>query len=127
MLTCFHLPAGVDIDSFSVAWQSFVRHMQALALIEGSGPIGRRQRDTRLDTDNERDHEYFVLMHFRDRAQADAAWAHIVPRPHPTDALHQELIAKVQNPIFICWQDIETRDGQNWIGEHRIGPCRTGR
>ncbi len=107
MLTCFDLKPGIGIEAFRAAYLGFVEHMRSIDLVAFTGPIGRRQRDTRMDTDGERDHEYFVIMSFRDRAQVDAAYALLAAHEEPADAAHDAIYSKIRNQIFICWQDIE--------------------
>ncbi len=46
-------------------------------------------------------------MTFRDRAQVDAAYAYLVPHEEPAESAHNAVYSKVQNQIFICWQDLE--------------------
>ena len=106
MLSCFNLEPGEDIQDFAAVYADFVGQMKAIGLIEGSGPIGQRQSDTPMDTDQERDHQYFTLMSFRDRAQADAAYAHIQRHVEPGDAAHDSVYRRVRNPVFICWRDL---------------------
>lgn len=106
MLTCFNLRPETSIQEFSSAYFAFVAHMKDLDLVAGSGPIGRRQSDSGLDTDADRGHEYFALMDFRDRAQADRALAHIRPRQNPTEALHRAVLTRARQVIFIAWEDI---------------------
>ena len=107
MLTCFDLKAGIEIADFRAAYTDFVEYMKSIDLVESTGPIGRRQSDTRMDTDAERKHQYFVIMSFRDRAQVDAAYAHLRPHDEPAESAHYAVYAKVRNQIFICWQDLE--------------------
>ncbi|MHA1537695.1 MAG: DUF6614 family protein [Alphaproteobacteria bacterium] len=107
MLTCFDLKPGTGIDTFRAAYLGFVEHLRSIDLVASTGPIGRRQRDTKMDTDGERDHEYFVIMSFRDRAQVDAAYALLSAREEPADSAHEAINSQIRNPIFICWQDIE--------------------
>jgi hypothetical protein len=107
MLTCFDLKPEVEIGAFRAAYSNFVEHMQGIDLVECTGPIGNRQSDTRMDTDSERDHEYFVIMSFRDRVQVDAAYAYLVPHEEPAESAHKAVYSKVQNQIFICWQDMD--------------------
>ena len=107
MLTCFDLKPGIGIEAFRAAYLGFVEHMRSIGLVEGSGPIGRRQNDTKMDTDDERDHEYFVIMSFRDRTQVDAAYALLAAHKEPSDSVHDAIHSKIRNQIFICWQDIE--------------------
>ncbi len=107
MLTCFDLTPDVEIGAFRAAYSDFVAHLQSIGLVEGTGPIGRRQSDTPMDTDSERDHEYFVIMSFRDRAQVDVAYAQFLSRQEPTNSIHHKVQTMMQNPVFICWQDVE--------------------
>ena len=108
MLSCFDLDADTDFGSFVRAYQAFLAEMQALDLVVSSGPIGRRQNDTPMDTDEERDHGYFVIMTFRNRAQVDAAYEHIESQREPGNRTHDSVYSQVRNPVFICWQDVET-------------------
>jgi len=107
MLTCFNLKPEVEIGEFRVAYMDFVEHMRSIDLVEGSGPIGLRQSNTNMDSDSERDHQYFVIMSFRDRAQVDAAYAKLVPHEEPEESAHAAVYSKVRNQIFICWQDLD--------------------
>ncbi|MEM7294686.1 MAG: hypothetical protein AAF420_15000 [Pseudomonadota bacterium] len=106
MLSCFNLPSEEDLDLFRENYAHFVEEMRSAGLVEGSGPIGRRQSDTPMDTDEERHHEYFSVMTFRDREQVDAAYAHIMEHQGPTDEAHNNIYTKVTDPIFICWEDL---------------------
>lgn len=106
MLSCFDLKAGEDISTFRSAYTDFVAEMERIDLVETTGPIGNRQSDTPMDTDGEREHEYFVVMSFRDRQQADAAYAHILEHIGPGDKAHDSVYPQVENPVFICWQDL---------------------
>ena len=106
MLSCFDLKPGEDIETFRCAYVEFVAYMKSVDLVENSGPIGRRQSDTPMDTDDERDHEYFVTLSFKDRAQVDAAYAFIKKHVEPGETSHNGVYKKVQRPIFICWQDL---------------------
>ncbi len=107
MLTCFDLKPGIGIEAFRADYLGFVEHMRSLDLVACTGPIGQRQRDTRMDTDYERDHEYFVIMSFRDRSQADAAYALLAAREESTQSGHEAIHSRIRNQVFICWQDME--------------------
>ena len=106
MLTCFNLKDGVALPDFETSYRSFVAYMRDNGMVEESGPIGLRQRDTKMDTDAERDHQFFVIMSFRDRAQVDRAYAHLKPHAEPAESVHAAVYSKAMNPIFICWQDL---------------------
>ncbi len=70
------------------------------------GTIGRRQRDTILDTDDERDQEYFFIMSFQDRAQSDRAVELILSREEPGASTHNGVNSMITDHIFICWEDL---------------------
>jgi len=106
MLTCFDLKPEISLADFQHSLSEYTAYMHGLDLVESNGPIGLRQSDTIMDTDSERDHNYFTLMHFRDRTQCDKAVDYIKTHQEPGKSIHKEVYSKVQNPIFICWQDI---------------------
>ena len=106
MLSCFNLLPGESVTEFRSAYQAFFQDMQDLGLVEETGPIGKRQSDTPMDTDEERDHEYFVLMTFKDRPQVDTAYAYIMRHVDPGNTTHDSVYTKVADPVFICWQDM---------------------
>ena len=108
MLTCFNLAAGEEINDFQIVLTNFASHMQNLDMLESTGPIGLRQTDTIMDTDEERDHQYFFTMSFRDRAQCDRAVEHIYSHVEPHESLHTALFGGIRDQVFICWEDIET-------------------
>ena len=106
MLSCFNLADDEDINEFHQAYNHFVAEMKGIGLVESTGPIGNRQSDTPMDTDDERDHEYFVVMTFRDRKQVDAAYEHIMKHEGSSDVAHDSVYTRVLDPVFICWQDL---------------------
>ena len=106
MLSCFNLKPGEDIAAFQRTYADFLAYMKSAGLVENGGPIGRRQSDTPMDTDAERDHEYFAVISFKDRAQVDAAYAVIMKHLEPGDSSHNAVYRKVEDPVFICWQDL---------------------
>lgn len=106
MLSCFSLKPDEEIDVFGTAYYQFVDEMKQIGLVESTGQIGVRQSNTPMDTDDERDHEYFVVMTFRDREQVDAAYDHIMKHEGSSDLAHDSVYTRVLDPIFICWQDL---------------------
>lgn len=106
MLTCFDMKPEYELAEFRRSLTEYTDHMRGLDLVVDYEPIGRRQCDTIMDTDDERDHQYFMLMHFRDRAQCDKAVEYIQAHEEPGASIHKEVYSKVQNPVFICWQDV---------------------
>ncbi len=54
MLTCFDLKPEFSIEEFEQSLADYTEHMHKLDLIESNGPIGLRQSDTIMDTDDER-------------------------------------------------------------------------
>ena len=106
MLTCFNLKPEITIDDFRQAIANFTAHLVNNDLVQSTGPIGRRQRHPVMDTDSERDHEYYFIMSFRDRAQCDRAVAYILPHEEPGESIHEAVYSSVKKPIFICWEDL---------------------
>ncbi len=106
MLTCFNLKPAVSIDEFRQSLADLTTYLEELELVYRTGPIGRRQRHPIMDTDRERDHEYFFIMSFRDRAQCDRAVEHILPRREPGESVHKAVYSKVKDEIFVCWEDL---------------------
>ncbi len=104
MLTCFNLRTGVALASFESELRAFAAEMAEAGLVEGAGPVLRRRTDTALDTDDARDHAYFFLMDFRDKAQADAALAAIARGDEPGATRHRAVFSKTRDAIFICWE-----------------------
>lgn len=94
------------MDDFRRSVMEFTKHMQTSDLVQSTGPVGRRQSDTIMDTDSERNHEYFFIMSFRDRAQCDQAVGYLLPHEEPGESIHKEVYSKVQDQIFICWEDL---------------------
>ena len=89
MLCCFNLKPEVRLETFRKAFAEFTLHLQKQDLVESSSPVGIRQSDTILDTDGERDHQYFSIMSFRDRSQADAAVNYIGKHGMSPDTSHR--------------------------------------
>ena len=106
MLTCFNLKPEFHIDEFRKAASDFMTHMKDRQLVLSMGPIGRRQSDTILDTDDERDQEYFFIMSFQDRAQSDLAVEAILSRAEPGISIHNNVKSMITDQIFICWEDL---------------------
>ncbi len=105
MLTCFDLKAGVEMPEFEAALAVYAEHMRGRDLLASVGPVGTRARNTILDTDEQRTQAHFFLMHFRDRAQADAATALIESGEREADHIHRAMYAKADNMVFLCWED----------------------
>ena len=106
MLTCFNLRPGANIDEFRRRLERFHDHMQALDLVHSTGAVGRRQKHPVMDTDEDRDHEFFFIMSFRDREQCDRSVEYIEPRAEPSHSLHSAVFSLVADPVFICWEDL---------------------
>ena len=107
MLSCFNLKPGVSIDEFRDSVAEMTAVLQSEDLLHATGPIGRRQRHPVMDTDTERDHEYYFIMTFADGAQCDRAVAHVYRQEEPADSIHRSVFGAVDNPVFICWEDVE--------------------
>jgi hypothetical protein len=105
MLTSFNLKPGVEIEEFRDALSNYTAHLQSLDLVDSNGPIGRRQANTIMDTD-ERHHQYFVVMSFRDRAQCDRSIDYIIAHEEPGHSIHKAVYSLVTDQVFICWEDL---------------------
>ena len=106
MLTCFDLKPEFTLDDFQQSLDEYTEHMRSLDLVVDRGPIGKRESDTIMDTDNEREHDYFMIMNFRNRAQSDKAVDYILEHQEPGESIHKGVYSKVDNLVFICWQDV---------------------
>ncbi|MGI9265542.1 MAG: DUF6614 family protein, partial [Gammaproteobacteria bacterium] len=106
MLSCFNLKAGTELEVFRQSVAEFTSHLADNELIHSAGPVGRRQRDTIMDTDSERNHEFFLMLFFLDRAQCDRAVEHLLSFAEPANGIHKAVYAQITDQVFICWQDI---------------------
>ena len=106
MLTCFNLKPEFSIEAFQHDLDRFSAELVESGLLQATGPIGRRQRHPVMDTDDERNHEYFFIMSFADRHQCDLAVARIYPGDSAFESGHQSVLSAVVDPIFICWEDV---------------------
>ncbi len=106
MLTCFNLEPAISIDEFRQSLADFAAHLKEIDLVHSTSPIGRRHRHTIMDTDAERDHQYYVIVSFRDRAQCDRAVEYVLPHEEPVESMHRAVYSNVKDAIFICWEDI---------------------
>ncbi|MBW2418762.1 MAG: hypothetical protein JRH19_09465 [Deltaproteobacteria bacterium] len=109
MLTFFDLETGNSIDEFRASLAEFTAHLGEIDLVQSTGPIGRRQRHEVMDTDGERDHEYYFTLSFRDRAQCDRAVEYVLRHEEPGESLHNAVYSGVSGapePIFTCWEDL---------------------
>jgi len=106
MLSCFNLKPGVAVEEFRAAVAELSNFLQGENLLQGTGPIGRRQRHPVMDTDDERDHEYFFIMSFADREQCDRAVEHVYRHEEPGESIHNAVYSRINDAVFICWEDI---------------------
>ena len=105
MLSAFNLKPAEDLDAFMAAYSDFAADAKVAGIIESAGPVGRRVADTPMDTDDERTHEFFSIMSFRDRAQLDAAYDYIERRSMPTTKTHVQMYKRIMDSVFTCWED----------------------
>lgn len=106
MLSAFDLADAQALDDFAEAYAGFLADLKRDDLIVSAGPLGERVADTPMDTDDARDHRYYSVMTFRDRAQLDAAYARIVAKTTGATGAHQEVMSKVADTVFTCWRDL---------------------
>ena len=105
MLSSFALKPGQERDVFQADYAGFVADLTKAGLIVGAGPLGKRVNDTPMDTDEDRDHSWFSILSFRDRAQLDAAYAYIEDRQNPSTSSHIRMYRRITNAVFLCWED----------------------
>ncbi|WP_104018381.1 DUF6614 family protein [Roseovarius nitratireducens] len=99
----FDLAPTEDIARFCADHDAFVADMQAAGLVEGAAPLARRVDNTPMDTDTLRRQRWLSVLHFRDRAQMDRAYAHIARQDSPGPANHRSMYARIVNGVFQCW------------------------
>ena len=105
MLSSFDLRPGEDFATFAGDYDVFLADLRAAGMIAGAGPLGRRVNDTPMDTDKAHTQTCFSVMQFRDRAQLDAAYAHIDARARPGTSSHLRMYRRLTNTVFLCWED----------------------
>lgn len=105
MLSSFDLKAGVTVEAFQAANTRFAEYMREHGLLESIGPVGRRHKHPVMDTD-EREQTYYFITTFVDQAQCDASAAFIMARREPGWGIHLAVIEKVENSVFVCWEDV---------------------
>lgn len=106
MLSSFDLKPDEGFDLFAESYQVFLEDLRVADAIADTGPLGRRVADTPMDTDDARSQQYFSILTFRDRAQLDAAYAHIEARQRPETATHLMMHRKLTSTVFLCWEDV---------------------
>ena len=105
MLSSFDLNTNEDWDIFASDYDNFINTLKSTDIILGSDPLGHRVDDTPMDTDIERRQRCFSVIHFRDRAQLDSAYAHIKANTQPGTAIHLRMYRRLTNAVFLCWED----------------------
>ena len=106
MLSSFNLKPGVNLEAFQQSLDIFETHMRDAGLAEQTGPIGKRSHHPIMDTDGERDHEYYFISSFLDREQCDRSVEYIQQASEPADSIHKAVYSKISEPVFTCWEDV---------------------
>ena len=106
MLSCFNLKPDVSAEVFAGSIDALFAHLREIGLVESIGPLCRRDSNTPMDTDDERDHEYFFVTNFVDKAQCDRSYDYILSHQQAGDAVHDAVYQKVVDPVFICYAEI---------------------
>ena len=106
MLSCFNLKPGITVDAFQRSLDALNSHLMEVKLLHETSRIGRRDRHEIMDTDSERDLEYYFINTFEDRAQCDRAVAYMQQPDKPAHAIHESVYSKIAEPVFVCWEDI---------------------
>ena len=107
MLTFFDLADGVDIADFEKALKALNHHLIDVGLLHSMGNIGRRSSDTPMDTDDERPQEWFFVSTFVDKEQCDRSYAYVKTGEEPGKSIHDEVMTRIRNGIFTCWDDVD--------------------
>ena len=107
MLSRFDLKPKVSLDAFNASYHQLVEDMRAEGLVEGTGRIGRREKNTPMDTDDETAPEYYVVMSFRDREQLNASYAYMEQVGAGRQPAHRTVFLSVTNSVFTCWEDVD--------------------
>ena len=92
---------------FRTEYDRFTTQMVSAGLVDSSGPIGRREGNTPMDTDDEQAPEYYVIMSFRDRRQLDEAYAYLAGKGGQDATAHTFVHRCVLNAVFTCWRDLD--------------------
>ena len=106
MLTSFKLKEDATLDAFRSALDQLTRELQSKEVLESTGPIGLRQRHPVMDTED-RDHDYYFIMSFKDREQCDRSVELIYELGAHEDPAHVATYDKIADAVFVCWEDIE--------------------
>lgn len=107
MLSAFDLKPGESLPTFRAAYTEFLADLETAGIIAAAGPIGQRVSDTPMDTDEENARQLFSILSFHDRAQLDAAYAHISARAAPGTSSHLDMYRRITDSVFTCWQDMD--------------------
>jgi len=102
MLSRFDLRPDVAPADFQVSYAAFVALLIDEGLIESSGQVCRRLKNTPMDTDASDAPEFYTIMTFRDRPQLDSAYA----RFKESMEGHEDVFAAVHNSTFTCWEEL---------------------
>ncbi len=108
MLSSFNLKPGTTVEEFRRNLVKLTTLLQDADLIHSTGPIGYRQKHPVMDTDDERDQAYYFVMSFRDRTQCDRAVEEFFEEDEPVRSIHKAVFSATEDPIFTCWEDIQT-------------------
>ncbi len=106
MLSSFNLREGETPESCREAIQNFAAHMQQQQMLVSVGPLGKRVANTPMDTDDNRQLNYYFLSYFENRAQSDRAYELIEQGVEPTVSIHRAMISKVRDAVFTCWNEL---------------------
>ncbi|MFK7733296.1 MAG: hypothetical protein AB8B48_16875 [Pseudomonadales bacterium] len=107
MLSSFNLRDGETVETCQTAIQEFGRHMHQQQMLVSVGPLGMRVANTPMDTDDDRQLNYYFLSYFESREQSDHAYKLIQQGVEPSVSIHRAMISKVRDAVFTCWNEIE--------------------
>ena len=106
MLSSFDLKEGESLIEFQCDLTEFIKLLKQHDLIIECGPVGKRDQNTILDTDDRNSREYFMLMHFADKTQSERAVAFIYQTDPKKTYIHPQMYERATNMVFTCWEDI---------------------
>ena len=107
MLSRFDLQPDTTIETLRERYEAFAARMMALDLVVSTGPLGRREEHTPMDTDHADAPAYYAIMSFRDRRQLDDAYAYMKHPDQQSEENHRSIHQAIKNSVFTCWRDLD--------------------
>ena len=106
MLSCFNLAPGEALEHMQQDIARFSDELLGAGLVRSVSRVGRRFRHPVMDTDSDRNLEFYLIITFEDRAQCDRAVAEVFRHEGSLDSAHASVLGPVSDPVFVCWEDL---------------------